>query len=110
MFISPSLFYRRYAVPLREGEVIFSRGEQSDELYYVWSGTVDIVRENRVSELGRGSVFGEFSTLLGIGRTATAVAATNSVVLRIPSELFHETVEVDGTVAHRTLTARNNFV
>ena len=84
--------------------------EDSSELYYVWAGTVDLVRENRVSEIGRGGMFGEFATLLGIGRTATAVAATDCVVLRIPSELFRETIEVDGKVSHRTLLAVSDYV
>ncbi len=110
MFINPSLFYRRYALSKREGEVIFAQGEDSSELYYVWAGTVDLVRENRVSEIGRGGMFGEFATLLGIGRTATAVAATDCVVLRIPSELFLETIEVDGKVSHRTLLAVSDYV
>lgn len=110
LFINPSLFYRRYGLARKEGEVIFAQGEDSSELYYVWSGTVDLVRENRVSEVSRGGMFGEFSILLGVGRTATAVAATDCVVLRIPSELFRETIEVDGKVSHRTLLAVSDYV
>jgi len=110
MFVEPMHFYRRYAVPIRKGEVIFSQGDDSTDLYYVWEGLVRLTMPNQVIELGKGATFGEFSSIIGGTRTATATAFTDAQLLRIPAELFRETIEVNGAISRRTLRMITDYV
>jgi len=110
MFIEPLHFYRRYAVSMRKGEVIFVLGEDSTELYYVWEGLVRLTMANQVIEAGKGDTFGEFSSIIGGSRTATATAHTDVRLLRIPADLFRETIEVNGAMSRRTLRMITDYV
>ena len=71
----------------REGEVVLSQGEQSDNLYVVLSGTVSVSQQEggeeelQVAELTCGDLFGEISMIQRCPTTATVTAASKSVVL-----------------------------
>ncbi len=110
LFVKPALFFREYAVRLQAGETIFTLGEDSTELYYVWQGFVALNLPNQVIEAGCGRIFGEFSGMIGASRTATAVAVTDAVLLRIPGRIFQETIEVDGGLSRRTLQMIADYV
>jgi len=110
LFIEPPFFYRRYAVRMASGSEVFRIGDTSTELYYIWNGAVRLVMPNQVLEIGRGQIFGEFSSIVGGSRTATAVALTDLVLLRIPASLFQETVEVNGNISRRTLQMISDYV
>lgn len=57
------------------GWVFFREGEPGAEMFFVLEGTVDIRREGRaIARIGKGKYFGEMSFLLGMERSATAVA------------------------------------
>ncbi len=110
MFIEPPLFYRRYATSLKAGTEIFALGEETTELYYVCQGLVHLKMPNQVLEIGRGRVFGEFASIAGGHRTATATAVTDSVLLKLPARLFQETIEVDADLSRRTLQMIADYV
>jgi membrane protein len=110
MFIEPPLFYRRYAVTKKAGEIIFGIGEDSTDIYYVWTGLIALNLPNQVLEIGRGRVFGEFSSIIGGKRTATAMAVTDVVLLKVPDYIFQETIEVDGEMSKKTLQMIADYV
>jgi CRP-like cAMP-binding protein len=72
-----------------EGDVIFRQGEEADAIYFVVSGTVDIVRANegtgdaKVFHIGEHGTFGELALLRGAPRSADAQAATDVHVYKI---------------------------
>lgn len=110
MFIEPPFFYSRYAYRKKMGDIIFRMGDDSTELYYVWQGVITLNLPNQVIEIGRGRVFGEFSSIAGGKRTATAIASTDAILLKMPDYLFQETVEIDGEMSRRTLQMIANYV
>lgn len=110
MFIEPLHFYGTYAIAKHKGEFIFNQGEDSDELYYVWQGTVRITLPNQIMDVGRGKMFGEFSSIVGGTRTATAIALTDVLLLKIPAKVFQETIEVDGALSRKTLQMITDYV
>ena len=63
-----------------QGQPIFARGEQGDELFLIRRGTVRIVlplsggKPYHLATVGRGSFFGEFAFLDGEPRSANALA------------------------------------
>lgn len=110
MFLEPPRFYREYAVCMKKDAAIFRLGDDSTELYYVWNGFVRLDMPNQVIELGRGRTFGEFSSIAGGVRTATATAETDVILLKLPARLFQETVEVDADLSRRTLQMISDYV
>lgn len=78
----------RYMTTFREGEVLFLEGDDSQDLYILVSGKVDILKGDiKISEIVEpGSLFGEISFLLGSKRTATAKVCQDLKALRIPKE------------------------
>jgi membrane protein len=110
MFLEPPRFYREYAVRMEKNAGIFRLGDDSTELYYIWKGFVRLDMPNQVIELGRGRIFGEFSSIAGGMRTATATAETDVILLKLPARLFRETVEVDADLSRRTLQMISDYV
>jgi len=73
-------------ISLPEGEPLFMEGQPGDEMYYVLSGTVEIVkkakeRSQRLAIMGEGDIFGELGLITGKGRMASAIALTNADLL-----------------------------
>lgn len=87
-------------VSFRAGETIFKQGETGDALYLIDDGGVNIVSGNGnagldgiLAKLGPGQSFGEMALLTGEPRSATAVAAQDSSLLRIDKEHFDELID-----------------
>jgi len=110
LFVKPTLFFRKYSVLIKAGETIFRIGEDTTEIYYIWQGDIALNMPNQVLGVGCGRIFGEFSGMIGASRTATAVAVTDTVLLRIPARIFQETIEVDGGMSRRTLQMIADYV
>jgi CRP-like cAMP-binding protein len=89
-------------VKVAAGQVIFRAGQAGDALYLIEGGRVDILAPgvdptaSRMAEegyqpiarLGHGESFGEIALLSGAPRTAHAVAAEDSALLRIAKDDF----------------------
>lgn len=71
------------------GETIFFEGERTYCFYIVKEGHVEIVKENELKEtktlavLGDGQSFGEFAMINSHPRSATAIAKTDVVLVKI---------------------------
>jgi len=78
----------RYAVTFKAGETIFLEGDDTQDLYFLVSGKIGILKGRRsIAEISdQGSIFGEMSFLLGEKRTATVKAVTDVKAVRIPKE------------------------
>lgn len=78
------------------GEVIFKQNGESDAVYVLLEGTVDIIREAgqrvRLAQLGGNAMFGETGVLCDMPRTATVEAATPVTVIEIERNVFNEVV------------------
>jgi len=69
---------------LREGEILFEKGDPSESLFIVCGGQVELFIRNVAGErivltvAGHGDLFGELSMTEGEGRAATAMALDDS--------------------------------
>ncbi|KAJ3078732.1 hypothetical protein HDU99_000406 [Rhizoclosmatium hyalinum] len=77
------------AVYFVTGDFIFHQGEIGVEMYFIQSGTVNILMNGRlVACLKEGSFFGEVSLIANVPRTATVQAASNCTVYSLSSKDF----------------------
>ncbi|WP_017303047.1 mechanosensitive ion channel domain-containing protein [Spirulina subsalsa] len=80
--------YRKRLYP---EQVLFKEGDRGDAFYIVLSGSVDVVVQKinkHLATLGEGRFFGELSLLLGIPRTATVIAKTETILFTINDKGF----------------------
>ncbi len=78
----------RFLRDFAPGEVIFFEDEESQDLYLLAEGQVEVLKgQVTISQVSQpGAVFGEMSFLLGAKRTATVRALGQTKVLRIPPD------------------------
>jgi CRP-like cAMP-binding protein len=80
------------------GTSIFEQGDQSDYVYTITSGDIEIVRvmadgvEEVLNELHPGQYFGELGAFLGFPRTASARSITDVVLTAYDPQVFRERV------------------
>jgi CRP-like cAMP-binding protein len=75
------------------GEMLIKEGAQSDALYVVLHGSVDVAtRQIDLAHLREGEIFGEMSLLTRQPATATVVSPGNAILLRLPRDRFQELV------------------
>lgn len=78
---------------LSAGESVFSQGDEADVMYFVKSGTVDIILQGKVIEtLEEGGIFGEMALADNEPRSANAVAKTDASLVSIDEECFEQHV------------------
>ena len=100
----------RYITPFDEGKAIFLEGDDTQDLYILVSGQLNVFKGNiKIAEITEeGSLFGEMSFLLKAKRTATIKAGENVKAIRIPKDditaFLHEFPEVAGEIS--TLLAK----
>jgi CRP-like cAMP-binding protein len=73
---------------LRAGERLFSRGDAADGAFFVLEGEIALKQPSAERLVGRGVLIGESALLTETVRPSDAVAALDSLVLRISRETF----------------------
>ncbi len=87
-------------VTCKTGETIFVQGEKGNAFYLIDQGIVSIIAEDQelkdakqIAQLKTGDSFGEMALLTGEPRTASAIALTETTLLKIEKEHFHELLD-----------------
>jgi PAS domain S-box-containing protein len=78
----------QYLITFKPGQTIFLEGDDTQDLYVLVSGQVEIFKgDQKIRDITEeGSVFGEVSFFLGDQRTASVKAKTRVEVICIPKE------------------------
>jgi CRP-like cAMP-binding protein len=82
------------AALLRQGEEIVGDHENTTDIFFILSGTVrvtsftDAGREVIFSDVSAGGIFGEFSAIDRLPRSASGVALSDCTLARMPSGAF----------------------
>ncbi len=93
------------------GQVVFRQGDESDSLYIVSTGRLDVSIEHEgkapqtISEVGRGEFVGEMGLLTGEPRSATVISLRDSLLFRLAKDRFDILLELHPELARRI--ARN---
>ena len=90
------------------GEIIFTEGEDSREMYVVVSGSVEVVKKTKsgevhLAQLNKGDFVGEMSLLESLPRSATARAVGTTKLLVIHPGGFLLKIRRDPTFAFEML-------
>ena len=93
--IIPGLFANREELTFDDGDVVFTEGEESNYLYYIASGNLDIYSNNKqLSTITPEDILlGEMAFLLNNRRSATVLSRGKSVLLKISKNEFMNIVK-----------------
>ncbi len=86
-------------VEYQPGEVVFNEGDEGEFVYIIISGEVEIIKnykkENQklLSVLVEKEIFGEVSLFSLVKRTATAVAKTQTKIVKLHFQCFKDIIE-----------------
>jgi CRP-like cAMP-binding protein len=76
------------------GDTIFKEGEQGNEMFVITEGEVDILIKDTVIEtIGLAMPLGEMALIDGRPRSATAVAKTDCLLVRLDEDKFKYLVQ-----------------
>lgn len=90
-------------------EQIAGEHDHANEVFFILDGSVRINsissmgREIIFSDLGVGHIFGEFSAIDGLPRSAAVVALTDCLLARMPAARFFDLLRENGTVSTRLI-------
>lgn len=76
----------RFAVP---DEILIRKGSRGDAIFFISSGAVEVVMEERRIRLGRGDFFGEMALIANKPRTADVIALGFCHLLALPVSDFN---------------------
>jgi anti-sigma regulatory factor (Ser/Thr protein kinase) len=107
----PAIFQDQEETVFQDNEEVFSEGEQSNYMYYIVSGQLNIYRdETMVSRLTQDDLFlGEMSFLLSNTRSATVRSSGESKLIRISKNDFVNSIKAQphyGILLARLLAGR----
>ena len=86
----PAAFKEQEIVCFKFGEVIFSEGEESDFVYYIAAGSMNVFHNNKhVGKLtSQDLIVGDMSFLLHEPRCATVIAETDVKLIKVSNKAF----------------------
>jgi len=86
----PAGFSREQTVYVKKGEIVINEGESSDYLYYISSGTYDVLHKGKtVGTLTPQDIFmGEMSFLLNQRRSASIKATSDGKLILLTQKTF----------------------
>jgi membrane protein len=90
LFSTPHKFSRVDQIHFKAGETLYTEYDESDDIYYILSGTVTISCNNTLDYYTKGTFFGEIAYLLESPRTETVQVTTDVTLLQIKSSFFEE--------------------
>ena len=87
---TPQIFADQQIMDLSDGDVVFREGEESNDLFYIVHGRLDIISgTQRIATLSPDDIFlGEMSFLLGNRRSATVVARDQARLIKVTKNAF----------------------
>jgi len=100
----------------KKDEVIFSEGDEADNMYFIESGTLSVTiqkftAQQTVALLEAGDCVGEMSFFNGEKRSASVIAKTDAILLVVNRDIFMKLLSDDEELAFRIRTiieARNS--
>jgi len=108
VFARANRLLEKYGRTFQPGEVLIEEGHDSQDAYFLYSGTAAAYKnmnggERRLGPLNEGQLFGEMAYLLKEKRTATVRAETEVVALVLPPAMLEQLMRHSAPLSRRII-------
>lgn len=98
----------KYGRTFQPGEILIEEGHESQDAFFLYSGTAAAFKktnggEHRLGSLNEGQLFGEMAYLLKEKRTATVRAETEVVALVLPPAMLEQLMRQSAPLSRRVI-------
>ncbi|HEO65939.1 MAG TPA: Crp/Fnr family transcriptional regulator [Spirochaetes bacterium] len=98
MAVDDHIFIRKHEKAYSEGNVIFTEGDKSHEMYFILNGEVKVTKRvhdviETLATLKKGDFFGEMSTFANRPRKTTVFASKNTKLVAVQLDSFQSMIE-----------------
>ncbi len=98
MAVDEQVFIRKHEKGFSEGDIIFSEGDESHEMYFILNGEVKVTKRvhdavETLATLKSGDFFGEMSTFANRPRKTTVFASKNTKLVSVQLDSFQSMIE-----------------
>ncbi len=92
---APEGFSNEEVIYLKKGDIVCKEGDSGDALFYISSGRFSVWhRDSRVGNLDPSDIFmGEMSFFLNNERSATVVAESDAIIVKVPRKNFIQIIK-----------------
>lgn len=92
---APEGFINEEVITLKKGDIVCKEGDSGDALYYISSGRFSVWHKDRkVGKLDPSDIFmGEMSFFLNNERSATVVAESDCILVKVPRKNFIQIIK-----------------
>ncbi len=111
LFGSSRRIFSKYAQSVSGGEIVYRKGDQGRDIYYLHTGKIALFGENPTPDSEPLAVieprhfFGETAYLLGQPRHSTARAETDSEFLLLSSNVFEDLLSHSPSVSRKIISS-----
>jgi membrane protein len=111
LFGSSRRIFSKYSLAVPAGDLIYRKGDQGRDIYYLHSGKVELFGETdplptrQLAVIEPGHFFGETAYLLNQRRISTARAVDASELFLIPPDLFEGLLAQNPPVARKIISS-----
>ncbi len=100
--------FTRKNLHFKKGDVIFNERDDKEEMYFIDSGEIQIVKtisdvDVNIASLGSGDFFGEMTLITGSRRVASAIAFTDCNLHVMDKEAFMSNITNNRDFVNRVL-------
>jgi cAMP-binding proteins - catabolite gene activator and regulatory subunit of cAMP-dependent protein kinases len=108
VFARANRLLEKYGRTFQPGEVLIEEGQESQDAFFLYSGTAAAYKkangsERRLGPLNEGQLFGEMAYLLKEKRTATVRAETEVVALVLPPAMLEQLMRHSAPLSRRII-------
>ncbi|WP_161794806.1 Crp/Fnr family transcriptional regulator [Desulfonatronum thioautotrophicum] len=111
LFGSSRRIFSKYAQSVSSGNVVYRKGDQGRDIYYLRSGRVLLFNESSTSSskplalIEPGQFFGETAYLLNQPRLSTARAETDSELILLSPSVFEDLLAHSPSVSRKIISS-----
>lgn len=111
LFIRPDYLLRaeENVIKLKKGDKIYQPGDEARFMFYIRSGTVQLVKKNHIEYTDSGTFFGEGALLTDGTRKEEATACSDLTLIKISDEKFYSILQKNPKVAAKAMSKISRY-
>lgn len=111
LFIQPKFLLRKkdFTTILKSGEYIYKENDTSRDVYYIFSGNVQLIHSTHVYNIEKGNFIGLESAFFDEIKREDAITLSDVELIKIPQEIFISLLERNSKASKKALNQMSEY-